>query len=124
MSGQYLVQRVANVLHGSDGKTLKQMISELGTSKVSALKWLQALEKDGMVYRTRSINKPGIRGRPQSVYHATRNMKSFMEKESSAAVVIDFSKLKTICRYEKGGMCKAMLPKLQKCESRLCPYLH
>jgi predicted ArsR family transcriptional regulator len=122
VSDQYRVQQVANVLLGSDGKTLKEMITELGTSKVSALKWLQSLEEDGLVYRTR-LNKPGSKGRPQSVYHSTKNLHSFMKKESSATVVIDFAKLKTICRYEKGGMCKAMLPKLQKCDSSLCPYL-
>lgn len=100
------------------------MIHELGASKVSALKWLQSLEKDGLVYRTR-LMKPGRKGRPQNVYHPTKNLKAFMVKESSNAmvVILDFSKLKTICRYEKGGMCKALLPKLQRCESQLCPYL-
>ena len=122
MSDQYLVQRVADVLHDTDGRTLLEMMVELGTSKVSALKWLQSLEKDGFVYKTR-LNKAGSKGRPKNVYHPTKNLRTFMEKESSAAVVIDFSRLRTMCRYEKGGMCKAMLPKLQKCESRLCPYL-
>jgi predicted ArsR family transcriptional regulator len=108
-------------------KTLEEMIRELGTSKVSALKWLQSLERDGsLIYRTR-LTKPGRRGgRPQNVYHPTRNLKT-LEKESSNAmvvVIIDFSKLKTMCRYEKGGgMCKALIPKLQRCDSQLCPYL-
>jgi predicted transcriptional regulator len=123
MSSEFLVQKVGNILQGSDGKTLEEMIHELGASKVSALKWLQSLEKDGLVYRTR-LMKAGRKGRPQSVYHPTKNLKTFIGKESSnSMVMLDFSKLKTICRYEKGGMCKALLPKLQRCESQLCPYL-
>ena len=123
MSSEFLVQKVGNILQGSEGKTLKEMIHELGTSKVSALKWLQSLEKDGLIYRTH-LMKAGRKGRPQNVYHPTKNLKAFLGKESSnAMVVLDFSKLRTICRYEKGGMCKALLPKLQRCESRLCPYL-
>jgi CTP-dependent riboflavin kinase len=123
MSSEFLAQKVGGILEGSEGKTLKEMIQELGTSKVSALKWLQSLEKDGLVYRTRLTNL-GRKGRPQSVYHPTKNLKAFLGEESSnAMVVLDFSKLKIMCRYEKGGMCKALLPKLQRCESRLCPYL-
>ena len=123
MDSEHLVQKVGSILQGNKGKTLEEMIRELGTSKVSALKWLQSLERDGLIYRTR-LTKPGRRGRPQNVYHPTRNLKAFLEKESSnAMVVIDFSKLKTVCRYEKGGMCKALIPKLQRCDSRLCPYL-
>jgi len=113
---------IAHGLSGNKGKTLQEMIHELGVSKVSTLKWLQSLEKDGLVYRT-SLIKAGQKGRPQNVYHPTKNLKVFSDKESSNVVVIDFSKLKIICRYEKGGMCKALLPKLQRCESSICPYL-
>ena len=123
VSTEFLVQKVGSILRGEEGKILKEMIQELGTSKVSALNRLRSLEKDGLIYRTR-LTKLGIRGRPQNVYHPTKNLKAFLEKESpNAVVVLDFSKLKTLCRYEKGGMCKALLPKLQRCESRLCPYL-
>lgn len=123
MSSEYLVRKVGSVLQGDKGKTLKEMIDELGTSKVSALKWLQSLEKDGLIYRTH-LTKSGRKGRPQNVYHPTKNLTVFLERGSpNATVVLDFSKLKTLCRYEKGGMCKALLPKLQRCESRLCPYL-
>ena len=122
MSGEFLVRKVGSLLQGDEGKTLQEMISQLGTSKVSALKWLQSLEKDGLIYRTR-IMKTGKKGRPQSLYHPTKNLKTFLEKESSDAVIIGFSKLKVICRYKKGGMCKALLPKLQTCEQNICPYL-
>jgi len=122
MSNEFLIQKVSSILQGNKGKTLQEMIHELGVSKVSTLKWLQSLEKDGLVYRT-SLIKAGQKGRPQNVYHPTKNLKVFSDKESSNVVVIDFSKLKIICRYEKGGMCKALLPKLQRCESSICPYL-
>jgi hypothetical protein len=76
-----------------------------------------------MIYRTH-LTKLGMKGRPQNVYHPTKNLKAFLEKESpNATMLLDFSKLKTLGRYEKDGMCKARLPKLQRCESRLCPYL-
>jgi predicted ArsR family transcriptional regulator len=71
MSSEFLVQKVGNILQGSDGKILEEMIHELGASKVSALKWLQSLEKDGLVYRTR-LMKAGRKGRPQNVYHPTK----------------------------------------------------
>ena len=123
MSSEHLVRKVSSILRDEEGRTLKEMIRELGASKVSALKWLQSLERDGLIYRTHLMD-PGKRGRPQNVYHPTKNLKPFLERESpNATVVIDFSKLKILCKYEKGGMCKALLPKLQKCESRLCPYV-
>jgi predicted transcriptional regulator len=131
MSSKYLVRKVGSRAYSKgmkERKTLEEMIRELGTSKVSALKWLQSLERYGsLIYRRTRLTKPGRRGgRPQNVYHPTRNLKT-LEKESSNAmvvVIIDFSKLKTMCRYEKGGgMCKALIPKLQRCDSQLCPYL-
>jgi len=124
MSSEFLAQRVASILQGAEGKTLEEMIRALGVSKVSALKWLKSLESDGLVYRTQ-LMRAGRRGRPRSLYHPTKNLKKFMHGSPTGSVVtLDFTTLKSMCRYEKGGMCKALLPKLQRCESSHCPYLN
>ena len=123
MSSEFQIQRVGNILlQNSEGKTLQEMIHELEASKVSTMKWLQLLEKDGLIYKTR-LMKPGKKGRPQNVYHPTKKLRTLSDEKTSDKVIIEFSKLRGICRYKKGGICKALLPKLQNCESSLCPYL-
>jgi hypothetical protein len=75
----------------------------LGLGKAYSLS-LQSIQNDGQ----RCI-KSGERAGP-SVYRG-KNLKASLA-ESSTPGVLDFSKLKTICRFEKDGMCKAILPKL------------
>ncbi len=121
MFNEFLVQRVGSILQGAEGKTLEEMIRPLGVSKVCALKWLKSLENDGLVYRTQ-LMRPGRRGRPRSLYHSTGNLKFIDRSLKGSVVTLDFKTLRSICRYQKGGMCKALLPKLRRCESSLYPY--
>jgi len=123
MQDEFLAHKAASTFGNADGKTLQEMIAALEVSKVTALKWLRSLERQGLVYRTQ-LMRTGMKGRPQDVYHPTKNLKRFKECSSNSPIVaIDFSIIRSICRYHKGGMCKALLPKLQRCESMLCPYL-
>ena len=107
----------------TEGRTLSEVISELGVSKVTAIRWLRAMERDGLLYRSYDM-KQGKRGRPRSIYHQTKNLRRFTEGPNDGSMVsLSFKSLKSMCRHEKGGMCKALLPKLQRCDASLCPYL-
>ena len=125
MLSEFVISRVGQALDGFEGRCLQEMMQSLDTSKVTALKWLKSMEREGLVYRTLA-HRPGMKGRPRSIYHPTKNLKMFMKHESeqgSEMVSISLTALRRLCRYEKGGMCKAILPKLQRCEASLCPYL-
>ena len=125
MLDEFVVSKVAQVLAGAEGRTLQEMICGLGVSKVTTLKWLRSMERKGLLCRSYEV-KQGKRGRPRGVYHQTKNLKRFIEEPpqgDGSMVTLSLTTLRSICRYEKGRMCKALLPKLQRCETSLCPYL-
>ena len=120
---EFVVSKVATVMAKAEGRTLSEVISELGVCKVTTIKCLRVMERDGLLYRSYDM-KQGKRGRPRSIYHQTKNLRRFMEGPNDGSMVsLSFKALRGMCRYEKGGMCKALLPKLQRCEASLCPYL-
>jgi len=57
MSNEFLIQKVSSILQGNKGKTLQEMIHELGVSKVTTLKWLQSLEKKTALYTELTSSK-------------------------------------------------------------------
>ncbi len=49
---EFVVSRVAAVMAKAEGRTLSEVISELGVSKVTAIKWLRVMERDGLLYQS------------------------------------------------------------------------
>ena len=123
MLNEFMVSKVATVLFRADGRSLGEVTNELAVSRPTAIKWLRSMEREGLLYR--SYNMKGKKGRPKGIYHPTKNLKRFVDtpQGNGSMVTLSFTTMKSICRYHTGGMCKALIPKLQRCDSSLCPYL-
>ncbi len=120
---EFVVGKVAPVLLRGEGRTLGEVTHELNVSRVTTIKWLRSMEKEGLLHRTYQMK--GKRGRPRGVYHPTKNLRRFVEapNNGSMMVTLSFATIRGMCRHRAGAVCKALTPKIQNCDSSLCPYL-
>lgn len=86
-------RQVATILSRADsGMKLSEMICSLRVSRQTLLRWLHAMEKAGMVYRT--FERTEKRGRPEGVYHLRREL--FWEEDrvsDSIRIITDTDKI-------------------------------
>ncbi len=79
-------RQVATLLSRTDsGMKLCELISSLRVSRQTLLRWLVAMEKAGMVYRTFERNEK--RGRPEGIYHLRKEL-FWEENELSESIRI------------------------------------
>ena len=86
---------------------LKEILSSSGCSRKTVFARLNLLEEKGLVKKF--LDKPGVKrvGRPCTLYCPSRALRSLRPAESlSQIVAIPATKLKSLCRHEKGGYCK------------------
>ncbi|MDH2900130.1 MAG: hypothetical protein PXY39_04090 [archaeon] len=64
--------RIANILQTYPiGIKVRDLIRELGLSRLTLLKWLHRMEDEGLLYRTYAMG--GKRGRPEVLYHLSKD---------------------------------------------------
>ena len=122
-----LLAKAYTALKSKQPRTLKEMVDSLGVSRMTAFRFLKELDSKQLVRREKEIHG---RGRPRALFYVTKNferMNQLARKNQSideSIISLPFSVIRNMCKHHKGGMCKALLPKLQSCNEDLCTYLN
>ena len=101
-------ERVLATLKDRKPKSFATLLSEVSFSHNTLQQHLERLTAKGLVVR----EKPAATGfgRPKFAYHvplrASKQVTAALEDPAMELVAISFSRLKHVCRFEKGGYCK------------------
>jgi len=101
---------------------LKEILGSSGCSRKTVFARLKLLEEKGLVKKFLD-RKSGVKrvGRPFTLYCPSKALLSLRPAESlSQIVAIPATKLKSLCRHEKGGFCKETRT---PCQSTKCPHI-
>jgi DNA-binding HxlR family transcriptional regulator len=115
-------ERVIFVLKDGKPRLFVQLLGEVGFSHNTLKLHLKSLLAEGVLVREK-VTSEGL-GRPKYLYALSPRVK----KQVSAALAdpsielvhLPFSRLKHLCRFEKGGFCKQIRA---GCNSRTCPQI-
>jgi DNA-binding Lrp family transcriptional regulator len=115
-------ERILSVLKGGKPKPFIDLLSEAGFSHNTLKLHIKKLLSEGVLVRQKVVS-PGL-GRPKFVYDVSPKAKTQVSAallDSSIELVhLPFSRLKHLCRFEKGGFCKETRI---GCNSRNCPQI-
>jgi len=96
--------------------------SRVGFSHNTLQQHLTQLVEKGLVLREKDPSK-GF-GRPKYVYHvpskAAKHVAAALEDPNVELVTLPFSRVRHVCRFEKGGWCKQ---KKASCSPQICPQM-
>lgn len=110
---------LASLKDGSS-KSFREILAKGGLSHNTLKRYLRRLMDQGLVLRAETVKNR--RGRPEYGYYLTPKLKQrvnlTLTEPYTSLVTLTFTKLKQICRYSKGGFCKA---KRRNCASPICP---
>ena len=105
-----------------DGEPFTALLSQVGFSHNTLQQHLRRLMAQGLVFREKETAN-GF-GRPKFAYHisfkATKQVISALEDPNVELVAISFSRIRHICRFEKGGYCKETR---RDCAPQICPQI-
>jgi predicted transcriptional regulator len=97
-------RKILDVLARKDEPlTLAELVRDSGFARSTVIFHLERLGSEGLVLKEKKQGKG--RGRPEFQYRPADAPQSRATPQPSA-VVLEFSRLKKACRYEKGGYCK------------------
>jgi predicted transcriptional regulator len=97
--------------------TLAELVNDSCFARSTVIIHLERLGSEGLVLKEKKPSKG--RGRPEFLYHPANTSHSEMASQP-IVVMLEFSRLKKACRYEKGGYCK---PARDTCASLNCPLI-
>ena len=83
--------------------TLAELVRDSGFARSTVIIHLERLGSEGLVLKEKKQSKG--RGRPEFLYRPAATPQPKAAPQPSV-IVVEFSKLKRACRYEKGGYCK------------------
>ena len=108
-------RKILDVLNRRSGPmTLAELVKDSGFARSTVIIHLERLGSEGLVLKEKKPSKG--RGRPEFLYRAADTPQPKTAPQPSV-VVLEFSKLKKACRYEKGGYCKLAR---DKCITKNC----
>ena len=112
-------ERIQSVLKDGKPKLFSQLLADVGSSHNTLKLHLKKLLSEGVLVREKTASE-GL-GRPIYVYtlspKAKKQVSTALTGPSIEVVHLTFSRLKHLCRFEKGGFCKATRT---GCSSRNC----
>ena len=101
-------ERILSVLKDGKPRPLSQLLDEVGFSHNTLKLHLKRLLSEGLLVREKTLSD-GL-GRPRFAYAVSPRLKkqvsAALSDPSMELVHLPFSRLKHLCRYEKGGYCK------------------
>jgi predicted ArsR family transcriptional regulator len=115
-------ERILTVL--KDGKPIvfQALLNEVGFSHNTLQQHLERLTAKSLVVREKVVAN-GF-GRPKFAYQvptrATKQVKVALDDLQVELVAIAFSRLRHVCRFEKGGRCKETR---KACAPQICPQI-
>ncbi len=115
-------ERVLAALRDGKPKGFTKLLEEVGFSHNTLQQHLERLTARGLVVREK-VAANGF-GRPKFAYHVpsrtTKQVNAALEDPRVELVAIAFSRLKHVCRFEKGGYCKETR---KECAPQICPQI-
>jgi DNA-binding HxlR family transcriptional regulator len=115
-------ERILSTLKDGKPKLFSQLLAEVGFSHNTLKLHLKKLLSEGVLVREKTESE--YLGRPSYVYtlspKAKKQVSAALTDPSIELVHLPFSRLKHLCRFEKGGFCKATRT---GCSSRNCPQI-
>ena len=115
-------ERVLAALKDGKSKDFSALLGEVGFSHNTLLQHLNRLTARGLVMREKAMGANF--GRPKFTYHvASKSAKQVavgLNDPRVELVAVSFSRLKHLCRFEKGGRCKETR---KDCSPQICPQI-
>jgi predicted ArsR family transcriptional regulator len=124
---EFLTAKVFTLLRSKQPRTLAELLNGLEVSRATGLKIIHELESNQLIKREQEIYG---KGRPRALFYTTKNFERMIEfaqhhdSRDNVIVSIPLSVIRNMCRYYKGGMCKALETRLQPCTVELCPFIN
>jgi len=115
-------RQILTVLEDGKPRDFQQLLREAGFSHNTLKLRLVGLERQGFVLKAKKPRESP--GRPGFTYSLPPDIKHrvslTLTDPYTVIVSLTFQKLKHLCRFEKGGYCKAMR---RTCEAQNCPQI-
>jgi DNA-binding transcriptional ArsR family regulator len=115
-------ERILNALRKARSAGFDQLLAETGVSHNTVRLHLHRLVDHGLVVKEKMPSKR--LGRPSFAYSLSPGVNRQLTSASSCpfteTVTLTFSRLKHLCRFEKGGYCKEIR---NRCEAQKCPQI-
>jgi DNA-binding MarR family transcriptional regulator len=115
-------QRLLSALKDGEPHSFTALQSQVGFSHNTLQQHLTGLIEKGLVLKEKDPAE-GF-GRPQYVYHVqsktAKQIAAALDNPDVELVTLPFSRVKNICRFEKGGYCKE---KKRPCSPQICPQI-
>jgi predicted ArsR family transcriptional regulator len=115
-------ERVLAVLKDGKPRSFTTLLSQVGFSHNTLQQHLKRLMAKGFVLREK-VTANGF-GRPKFAYHipskTVKQVVAALEDPHVELVAIPFSRIRHICRFEKGGYCKQTK---RYCAPQICPQI-
>ena len=115
-------ERVLAALKDGKPRSFTTLLSQVGFSHNTLQKHFKRLMAEGLVLREK-VTANGF-GRPKFAYHipsrTTKQVIAALKDPHVELVAIPFSRIRHICRFEKGGYCKETK---RDCTPQICPQI-
>jgi DNA-binding HxlR family transcriptional regulator len=115
-------ERILSILKDGKPRVFNQLLYEVGFSHNTLKLHLKRLRSDGLLVREKTPSD--TLGRPRFVYAVSvklrKQISAILSDPPVELVHLPFTKLKHLCRFEKGGYCKEVRT---DCSSRICPQI-
>jgi len=113
-------ERILDALKDGKSRGFTALLGEVGFTHNTLQKHLQRLTVRGFVVKEKVSSN--TLGRPRFIYRvpsaAAKQVKAALENPYKAFVTLQFSRLRHVCRFEKGGYCKETR---KNCAPQICP---
>jgi predicted ArsR family transcriptional regulator len=115
-------ERVLDALKDGKPRSFTTLLGEVDFSHNTLQQHLDRLVTRGLITREKMVSNS--LGRPKFAYHvpstATKQVTAALQNPHEALVTLQFSRLRHLCRFEKGGYCKEAR---KSCGPQNCPQI-
>ena len=115
-------ERVLTALKDGKPRSFTTLLGEVGFSHNTLQQHLDRLVSRRLVVKEKMASNS--LGRPKFAYHvpstATKQVAAALQNPYETLVTLQFTRLKHLCRFEKGGYCKETK---KNCTPQICPQI-
>lgn len=115
-------ERILSVLSDGKPKAFAQLLSDVGFSRNTLKLHLKRLTAQSLVVKKKTLSNG--RGRPKYTYFLSprvrQQVSAALSDPSITIVALPFSRIRHLCRFEKGGYCKQIR---NNCNAGSCPQI-
>jgi len=115
-------ERILAVLKDGKPRSFTTLLGEVSFSHNTLQQHLERLMAQGLIVREKVAENSF--GRPKFAYHVpsrtTKQVTVALQNPNVELVALPFSRLRHVCRFEKGGYCKETK---RDCTPQICPQI-